>query len=332
MKISIVIPTYNRVKELDALLRSLNPFNVDEILIIDNSSTDNTEAMVSQHQLQNKSIRFFQVDERSIPKARNYGVHQAKGDAIIFVDSDMTIEGTDWLFSLVLPLRKRGLGISFGRVITSNRTFIERYTKASKGLGMPDLGDKPFEVTKNNFVTFPLGNVAFKKEVFNIVGEFDNDLKVGEDIDFCRRAIKHFKFAHVPDALTFHHHRSTICSLIKHGLNTGYFDIALREKYKKSEFDDRYAPKKLAILSLVPLYIIFGLLLFVNLITALILTVVGYSFLILLKYTSPIPTENKREIFLYPFIDIFYLGAYSLGWWARLVNSKNYSVKKWLKR
>lgn len=333
MKTSIIIPTYNRAKELDMLLHSLEPFNADEILIIDNSSTDETKEIVAQHQSYNSSIRFFQIEERSIPKARNHGVHQARGDVIIFVDSDMTITGVDWLNSLVSPLREGESGIAFGRVLVANRTFTQRWAKASRGLSMPDYGDKPFEVTTDNLETFPMGmgNTAVKKKVFDTIGEFDVNLKVGEDVDFCRRAIKHFKFAHVPSALAIHHHRSTIPSLINHGFNMGYFDTVLREKYKKSEFDDRYAPKMLALHSLVPFFIIYGLLWWLLPLAALVLSMVGYSFLIVFKYTFPMPVENKGEILLYPFIDVFYLGAYSLGWWINLVNRKG-SVKNAKKR
>lgn len=323
MKTSIVIPTYNRAKELDRLLRSLEPFNADEILIIDSFSTDETGGIVAQHQLHDRAIRFLKIDEKGIPNARNYGVHQARGDVVIFVDSDMTIEGTNWLNSLILPLRKKGLGMSFGRVLTANRTFTQRYAKAGGGLGMLDFGDKPFEVTNDNFVTFPMGNVAIKKEVFEIVGEFDVNLKVGEDNDFCRRAIKHFKFAHVPSALAIHNHRSTISSLIKHGFSTGYLDTTLRKKYKKSKFDERYTPKVLAVHSLVPFLIIYGLMWLFQPLVALVLTVIGYSFLIFFKYSFPLPADNKGEVLVFPFIDVFYYTAYSIGWWLSLVKRKN---------
>ena len=319
MKTTIIIPTYNRAKQLDMLLSSLQSFNTNEIIIVDSYSTDGTEKMVRRHQLNSNSIRFLQIEEKSIPEARNYGVSHATGDVLIFVDSDITIEDEGWLDSLISPLRDGGIGMTYGRVVISSRTFILRYIEANHGLGTQSYGKKSFKVTKDNFVTFPMCNTAIRREVFERTGEFDINLRMGEDIDFCRRAIKHFDFAYVPEAVVEHHHRNTFFGIIKYGFNTGYFTHPLIKKYKKSEFDNRHSPKMLAVCNIFPFFVVYGILwLFIPLFAS-ILAVPGYS-LLLSRYAF-FSRENKDikrvEIFLYPFIDIFCWGACSFGHWMK---------------
>jgi glycosyltransferase involved in cell wall biosynthesis len=87
---SIIIPTYNRASLLPRALDSLRmqSFRNFEVLIVDDGSTDNTRHVVTALQTENPNLRYFykENEERSI--ARNFGIAQAKGAYIGFLDSD----------------------------------------------------------------------------------------------------------------------------------------------------------------------------------------------------------------------------------------------------
>jgi glycosyltransferase involved in cell wall biosynthesis len=91
MKISVVIPAYNRAetirKCLDTVVnQTLSPL---EILVVDDGSTDATVATVSGYQHHRISIRCLPLDRnRGAQAARNHGIREAKGDWIAFQDSD----------------------------------------------------------------------------------------------------------------------------------------------------------------------------------------------------------------------------------------------------
>lgn len=85
---SIVIPTYNRadclVENLSALLRQ--SFESYEIVVVDDGSTDNTEAVVMS--LSSPRIRYFKTENSERSHARNFGMRVASGQYINYFDSD----------------------------------------------------------------------------------------------------------------------------------------------------------------------------------------------------------------------------------------------------
>jgi glycosyltransferase involved in cell wall biosynthesis len=87
--VSVIIPTYNHARYLgnaiDSVIAQKYP-NI-EIIVIDNYSTDETEAKVNEY-LPGK-IKYLKFNNQGVIAAsRNYGVNSAKGEMIAFLDSD----------------------------------------------------------------------------------------------------------------------------------------------------------------------------------------------------------------------------------------------------
>ena len=90
-KVSIIVPTFNREKHLDTALRSVfNQTFVDfEVIVVDDGSTDGTEAVVEQYQgFYPEKVRYFYQSNRGPGSARNLGIQKAVGEYIAFLDSD----------------------------------------------------------------------------------------------------------------------------------------------------------------------------------------------------------------------------------------------------
>ncbi len=93
MKASIIIPSYNAKERLYLNLTALNEQTYEgddvEVIVIDNGSTDNTLEMLLHFELK-YPFEIIRVEEnRGIAYGRNKGVLKAKGDILIFHDSDM---------------------------------------------------------------------------------------------------------------------------------------------------------------------------------------------------------------------------------------------------
>ncbi|TWT73709.1 putative glycosyltransferase EpsH [Posidoniimonas polymericola] len=86
-RISVVIPTYNRANLLrgclDSALAQTRP--ADEIVLVDDGSTDDTSEVVASYSDQ---IMFIQQENAGPGAARNNGAARASGDYIAFLDSD----------------------------------------------------------------------------------------------------------------------------------------------------------------------------------------------------------------------------------------------------
>lgn len=89
--ISIIVPTYNREKTIKKSIESLikQTYEMIEIIIVDDGSTDDTEKVVSR--IKDSRVRYVKLPEnKGACYARNIGIKEAKGKYIMFNDSDDT--------------------------------------------------------------------------------------------------------------------------------------------------------------------------------------------------------------------------------------------------
>lgn len=87
MKISVVIPAYNAASTIDAAVESVLAQTVapDEILVLDDGSTDDTFRHLEAHQ---SKVTVFRQSNHGVAHARNYLCRQAKGEVVAFLDAD----------------------------------------------------------------------------------------------------------------------------------------------------------------------------------------------------------------------------------------------------
>ncbi|GIX04738.1 MAG: hypothetical protein KatS3mg114_0607 [Planctomycetaceae bacterium] len=87
LSVSVVIPTYNRAHLLPRAIQSAlqNCRSGDEILVVDDASTDNTAEVVQQY---GPPVHYLPVPHGGAGAARNHGIEQARGDLVAFLDSD----------------------------------------------------------------------------------------------------------------------------------------------------------------------------------------------------------------------------------------------------
>jgi len=85
---SIIVPTYNRGHLLKQTLLSALLLDYDhyEIIVVDDGSTDNTEEIMRG--FSNDKVRYYKKQNEERAAARNFGVAQANGDYVCFLDSD----------------------------------------------------------------------------------------------------------------------------------------------------------------------------------------------------------------------------------------------------
>lgn len=94
MKVSIIIPVYNDEKFLSEALNSAVNQNFDnyEIICVNDGSTDRTEELLLDFKSKYKNIKVLSQENRGLSAARNFGLAEAKGDYILFMDSDDMLE------------------------------------------------------------------------------------------------------------------------------------------------------------------------------------------------------------------------------------------------
>ena len=226
--ITFAICTYNRADYLDDTLLSLRnceaPARPVELLVINNNSTDHTKSVVKAHKKKGTdriTIRLAVEENQGLSHARNRGIKEANASIIIFVDDDIRADKhyiNAWLtFFDNHPDAKAAGGKIHVQFDHPRPKWMSSYLLPL--LGHHDHGDsiKPY---KTNDYPFG-GNMAFKKEVFEEIGQFNTELgRIGSDLKaseekelFQRYRSRYENILYVPDAKL--HHRVNSARLTK---------------------------------------------------------------------------------------------------------------------
>lgn len=112
-EVSIIIPAYNEEKiilqTLASLAANITSWSV-EIIVVNNNSTDNTEALVKS-----AGILCITETKKGITAARNAGLHAARGKYILNADAD-AIYPPGWIQQMVQPLASnKQIALTYGR-------------------------------------------------------------------------------------------------------------------------------------------------------------------------------------------------------------------------
>lgn len=177
--VSVIIPCYNAEawveKQAGAVLAQLGP--EDELLLVDNRSTDSTPDLIAALKAEDPRVREVRADERQgVNHARNAGLAASRGDILLICDADDNLH-PGWVESFRSTLAHGGLA---GGIATP-------VDDAGRRLG-PDLGLG--EILGGP--RYPLGgNMGMTRDVFEAVGGFDESFVGGHDeADFAWRAAK----------------------------------------------------------------------------------------------------------------------------------------------
>lgn len=205
---SIVIPSYNRCSLLQIiipiLLDQINELNINgELLVIDDSSTDDTKDFLSEVFFQSNKFRYI-INEKNlgISKTRNLLIHNSIGKFIIFCDSDV-IPSKNWLKEHLSILENNPNSISQGKLILTNKIN-----------NLESINPNP--LTDNSRAFFDTANVGIFRKILIDNNCFDESFsKYGwEDLELGFRLKKNnIKLIRNNNAIGFHIHNTSIKDL-----------------------------------------------------------------------------------------------------------------------
>lgn len=190
--ISVIIPTYNRHHViLDAVQSVENQtYKNWELIIVDDCSTDNTQMLFEQL----PTVNYIKLSKnKGNAGARNVGVKKAKGNYIVFLDSDDQMEVHCLERFANLLQEKPDTPFAFGGYFVKNT----QTGAITKNLWRPD--------RNNSFLReLKIGTgcgLMVKKECFEKVGYFDERLRVAVDTDWLIRLERVFDYEVIEDYL-----------------------------------------------------------------------------------------------------------------------------------
>ncbi len=190
MNVSVIIPTHNRARLLERALQSVlaQGRSVQEIIVVDDGSTDSTEEVVCTRFPQ---AHYSREPNRGVSHARNRGIEAASGDWLAFLDSD-----DEWL-PQKLAWQERMLAANPQyKICHTDEIWIRDGTRVNAMKKHAKAGGFIFERCLPLCVISP-SSVLIHRSVFDGVGLFNEDLPACEDYDLWLRICAHFPVLYV---------------------------------------------------------------------------------------------------------------------------------------
>ena len=241
IKVSVIVPCYNEqatiCQLLDAIRVQTYPINEVEVVIADGLSTDRTRAEIKDFQLNHPDMEIRVIDntQRTIPSGLNRGIEASKGKYIVRMDAH-SIPNSDYIQNCIKGLEE-GLGDNIGgiwKIQAGSSTWISKAIAiaASHPIGAGDaryrIGGAAQEVD-----TVPFG--AFRKELINKIGMFDESLLTNEDYEFNARIRKSGGRVWLdPSISSIYYARPTLQELSKQYWRYGYWKAQMLRKHPKT--------------------------------------------------------------------------------------------------
>jgi len=253
MKCSIIIPAYNSGSTISSCLASALNQSVSkkdyEVILVDDGSIDNTTGIAEDY-----SVKIIKQSNQGPAAARNTGAHEAKGDVLVFTDSDCEIDNK-FIETILTPFEQNQqiVGVQ-GSYRTKQEQFVARFAQV-------EIETRYKKMAKNQSIDF-IGTyaAAYEREVFRNCGGFDTCFPQasGEDADFSYKLQKEgYKMIFKRGAFVYHRHPSTLRKYLRSKFYRGFWRAKLYRKHPQKTVNDSYTPQslKFQVLS-VPLFIL----------------------------------------------------------------------------
>lgn len=229
--VSVIITTYNRSKFLEQAIVSVanQTYKNIEIVVIDDGSKENYAEEIC---VKFQNCTYYYKENGGISSARNYGVKQSKGEFIAFLDDDdlfMPHKIQKQLEILLIDDQYDCVHSSV-LIINDNNEETGAFLGASESKAHLRSGYVFWNALGSWCVKSP--TPFLRKKVFNKV-LFDEQLEVGEDLDFYQRLFYFYRVKYINEPLAYYRDSVTIERLSKSekkyiGIESKFFDNYLK--------------------------------------------------------------------------------------------------------
>lgn len=192
MKISVIIPTYNRASFLEKSIKSVlnQTAKIDEIIVVDDGSNDNTSQIIKQF-----DVKYIYQNHQGVSKARNTGIINAKNEWIAFLDSDDIWHNNKIEQHIIFHTKNPNHLASYTN---------EQWIRNGKIIQQKGYQEKEQPSFLNSLKLCKIGASTFfcHKKIFEAIGYFDETLIACEDYDLWLRILQKYPIQYIEEKLT----------------------------------------------------------------------------------------------------------------------------------
>lgn len=205
VRISVIVPTYNRAHYLKAALNSVlhQTCPPHEVIVIDDGSTDETRAVVAAMA---GPVRYMYQDNRGPAAARNLGLRAARGEWIAFNDSDDLWVSEKLQWQVEFLRRHPGVDFVFGPLSNFTGEIADGNPEVRDQYVVRYLRDHADNLTKSYEILLqdnpiPTPAVLFRRACLDTVGYFNEELRCCEDYEYWLRFAAYCRMGYLDKVL-----------------------------------------------------------------------------------------------------------------------------------
>ncbi|MCX7424301.1 MAG: glycosyltransferase family 2 protein [Planctomycetia bacterium] len=239
--ISVIVPVRNEARFIGQTLGQLAaqdyPKGSFEILVIDGQSTDDTVAVVRQLAEKHDCLRCYSNPLRLSSAARNVGIRHARGDVVLIVDGHCEIPDDQMLANLARAFDESGADC-IGRpqpLDISDASALQRAIAAARSSRLGHHPESFIYSSQPRFVPAHSVAVAYRREVFDRVGDFDERFDAHEDGELNYRCDQAgLKCYFTPEIAVKYHPRDSLSGLFRQMIRYGRGRVRFLRKHPRS--------------------------------------------------------------------------------------------------
>lgn len=236
-KVSVVIPCRNEEKYIgkciEAFINQTYPKELFEVLVCDGFSDDSTRSIVKEYAKLNGNIILLDNEGLSAPKGMNKGIEYSKADIIIIFGAH-AYPDKDFIKNNVEALEKEEVGCAGGPI----KTVSENDTGKAVALAMSSpfgVGNALFRYAQKETYVDTVAFGAYRKEVLNSIGYFDDELVRNQDDELNYRVCKAgYKILLSPKIKSVYYSRGSLRKLWKQYYQYGFWKVRVMQKHGKT--------------------------------------------------------------------------------------------------
>lgn len=239
--ISVIVPVRNEAafirNTLDQLLHQNYDPDAFEILVADGQSTDGTRALVRSLAADHSNLRLLPNPRLWSSAGRNVALSQARGDVVVIVDGHCDLNNPNYLADLADAFARSGADC-IGRpqpLDVTDATLLQRAIALARSSSLGHHPDSFIYSSAEQFVEPDSVGVAYRREVFDAVGTFDETFDACEDVEFNHRLSRAGLTCFFTPRVAVHYYpRSTLRGLFKQMARYGRGRVRLLRKYPET--------------------------------------------------------------------------------------------------
>ncbi len=240
-KFSIVIPCLNEedyiARCLDSIIEQDYELDKIEIVIVDGLSKDRTREIVADYQKKYKNVKLYDNPKKKTPISLNIGIKNAQGDVVVILGAHTKID-KDFVKYNNQYLHEKDVKVTGGTQKNVGLTY--KQSIIGQVMEMPfAMASAQYRWSKKEQYVDTVVYAAYKKELFNEIGYFEEEFAISEDAEInWRIRQKGYKIWYSPKIKTDYYPRKSIYKFVKQMFRYGILRVNMFKKH-----NDALTPK-----------------------------------------------------------------------------------------